>query len=445
MPQKRITLLGVGVTGTIVPGGEVSGTWTKAGSPYTITGDIRVPRGKSLTVEPGVVVKFAGHFGLTLGYRGTLRARGTKTEHVVFTPIDTEEGWFGIRFVNSGSDDVLRYCTVEYSKKPIDAGSSYLDLLGGGILCCSSWEAEPMFLVPSEPTIDHCLIANNHALYGGGIFLMDESEATITNNTIVDNSAYYEAGGIDVELASPTIANNVIAHNSALFVGGIQNYYGTPSIVNNTIVHNRPTGLHLGPVPYVWDPDSIPTVLNNIIWQNEVYVDYYVWPEDYVVNFNNIQGGFEIEGAVPGEESYKGEGNIDIDPCFADPESRDYHLKSEAGRWDPEGESWVIDDVNSACIDAGDPDSDWMAEFWPRGEHINMGAFGGTSQASMSSSTAGQGCDLNNDDVVDAKDLIMLMDTWLTEDALLVEDINRDGVVNFCDFAVLAGDWIEEP
>jgi hypothetical protein len=62
----------------------------------------------------------------------------------------------------------------------------------------------------------------------------------------------------------------------------------------------------------------------------------------------------------------------------------DYHLKSQAGRWDPKSQTWVLDELTSPCIDAGDPASDWTAELWPHGERINMGAFGGTPQASMS-------------------------------------------------------------
>ena len=379
-PDKQIILNGVGVSGTVIPGGQVSGTWRKEESPYTITGDIHIPRGRTLTVEPGVVVKFAGHFGLSVGYRATLRARGTQTDHIIFTAMDTDEGWFGIRFVNSGADDILKYCTVEYAKKPYNAGSGYLDLFGGGILCCSSWEAEPSYGVPSNPTIDHCLIANNHALSGGGIFCMDESDVEITNNTIVDNSAFLDGGAIYVEYSSPTITNNVIAHNSALDSGGILNWYGTPSIINNTIVHNRPNGLYLGPTPWTW---SSPPVLNNIIWENEIYVSWYVYPEDYDIRFNNIQGGFEIEGEEEEEEG-EGEGNIDIEPCFADPGNRDYHLKSQAGRWDPASQTWVQDDITSPCIDGGDPDTSIGSEPSPNGDIINMGTYGGTDQASKS-------------------------------------------------------------
>ena len=45
---------------------------------------------------------------------------------------------------------------------------------------------------------------------------------------------------------------------------------------------------------------------------------------------------------------------------------------------------WTFDDVTSPCIDAGDPTMEPSAERAPNGERINMGAYGGTNQASMS-------------------------------------------------------------
>ena len=95
-------------------------------------------------------------------------------------------------------------------------------------------------------------------------------------------------------------------------------------------------------------------------------------PDEYDIRYNNIQGGWE------------GDGNIDVDPCFADSENRDYHLKSEAGRWDPVSKSWIIDEETSPCIDAGDPDSSVGDEPVTNGDRINMGAYGGTAEASKS-------------------------------------------------------------
>ena len=44
---------------TTIPGGNiVNQTWTTAGSPYTVQGDITVPAGAFLTIQAGVVVHF---------------------------------------------------------------------------------------------------------------------------------------------------------------------------------------------------------------------------------------------------------------------------------------------------------------------------------------------------------------------------------------------------
>ena len=153
------------------------------------------------------------------------------------------------------------------------------------------------------------------------------------------------------------------------------------------------------------------------------------------VTYSDIQGG------------YPGEGNIDVDPCFVDagywaelndpnievgPDdpnavwvNGDYHLKSQAGRWDRSAGAWVRDEVTSACIDAGDPAAPIGLEPFPNGGIVNLGAYGGTSEASKSyfgepvceTRIAG---DINGDCKVDQTDMDILLLHWLTDAADLV-------------------------
>ena len=61
----------------------------------------------------------------------------------------------------------------------------------------------------------------------------------------------------------------------------------------------------------------------------------------------------------------------------------DVHLKSKAGHWNPKICTWVLDDVTSPCIDAGDPSSPLGYEALGRcGTVVDMGAYGGTLEAS---------------------------------------------------------------
>lgn len=368
--QKSVSLHGIGVAGTVVPGGAVSGIWARDQSPLTVIGDIFIPVEQSLRIEPGVFVQFAGRFSFTIGFRATLEARGRPDGPIVFTARDAQKGWMGIRFVNTEDDDVLQCCIVEYAKKPRTEGGGYLNLLGGGILCCGSPDMAPGFYVPSSPWIDHCLIRNNHGNVGGGIMITDNSDAVITYCRIIDNSTDSYGGGLFIYAALGTVANNIIAHNSGNVSGGIASWYAFPLIVNNTIVHNRPNGLYLDSTEMAfWG--AVP-IVNNIIWENELYLTESVWPSEYMIHCNDMQGG------------WIGQGNFDADPLFADAESRDYHLKSQAGRWDPNNGSWVTDEVTSPCIDAGDPDIPFGQEPAPHGNRLNMGAYGGTPEASKS-------------------------------------------------------------
>jgi hypothetical protein len=370
--SRHVILSGVGTAGTIVSG-SVSGTWAKAKSPYTVVGDISVARNKTLTIEPGVVVRFAGPFSLTVGYRATMKANGTQQNPIVFTATNKSEGWFGIRFINAGNDDVLSYCTIEYATKPYTGTNDWVTLCGGAIICCEGSDASSGSATPSSPKIDHCTISHCYALDGGAICCMDESKAIISNNVIADNQAVGYGGAIYIDYyAQPSITNNVIACNTASVGGGIFNTYSFPSIVNNTIARNRGAGMCLDGTYYYYFGTDQPSLRNNIVWENEIYVTEYVESGEYDVRFNDIQGG------------WIGQGNIDVDPLFADTANRDYHLKSQAGRWDPKTASWVVDGVTSPCIDAGDPSSAVGGEVAPNGGRIDMGAYGGTTQASKS-------------------------------------------------------------
>ncbi len=81
-----------------------------------------------------------------------------------------------------------------------------------------------------------------------------------------------------------------------------------------------------------------------------------------------------------------GPGIIDVDPLFADATAPyDVHLKSTGGRWNPATSAWVQDAVQSPCIDAGDPASAYALEPANNGGRINLGRYGNTVEASLTS------------------------------------------------------------
>ena len=74
---------------------------------------------------------------------------------------------------------------------------------------------------------------------------------------------------------------------------------------------------------------------------------------------------------------------------------------------------------------------------------INMGAYGGTVQASMAPYNWALLADRNNDGMVDAIDLDGQAQEWLTNESEQPGDLDRDGTVNMIDFAKLNGSWLQ--
>lgn len=299
--------------------------------------------------------------------------------------------------------------------------------------------------------------------HGGGIYCY-KSETPIQHNTICGNIVKLDGGGIFCDGASPSITNNVIIGNTAVTSGGgiclvqgsSNNEESSPYIIGNTISSNSAAewggGIFFG-------ENCAPSIKNNIITNNEsgggIYWKY-TSPTEFLYNclYSNVDGDY-VGWATPSL------GDILADPCFVQqgywdsngtPTNTtddfwvdgDYHLQSMSGRWDANIQSWVQDEVDSTCIDAGDPNSDWTAELWPHGKRINMGAYGGTPEASMSALEVGDIADLNNDDIVDFRDFAYVAGSYQTKGILLYEDLNRDNKVNGIDLYIFVSNWLLE-
>jgi hypothetical protein len=109
---------------------NASKTLKKAQSPYVITGDFSVPAGKTLTLEPGVIIKFMSG---SLIVNGTLKAEGAAGDPIIFTSFkddsyggDTNQDatstsplpgdWATIKILSDGSSfnrTVVRYGGAE--------------------------------------------------------------------------------------------------------------------------------------------------------------------------------------------------------------------------------------------------------------------------------------------------------------------------------------------
>jgi hypothetical protein len=221
--------------------------------------------------------------------------------------------------------------------------------------------------------------------------------------------------------------NCLITENSAGYGGGIGSSRDNSPRLRDVIVTNctfSGNSAACGGAVYVRD-GSEPFIVNCILWGDtalygpEIALEGFLGPAAFLhVSFSDVQGG-EADIYDYGY-LYWEIGNIDADPCFADPCNADYHLKSQAGRWHANEGRWTIDDVTSPCIDAGDPITPIGAEPFPNGGIINMGAYGRTPEASKSyfgeppceTIVAG---DVNGDCIVDYRDLEIALSHWLEQ------------------------------
>jgi predicted outer membrane repeat protein len=364
-----------------------------AGSPYLVEGDITIPSGELLVVEPGVEVIFQSWYKLTVN--GVLLAEGTAADPIVFTEVGASPGWLGIRFVDSDPGSSMSYCIVERGRA---TGASPFDT-GGGI-----------YIANSDPTISHSTIRSNYAKRrGGGIFMtgsnamlvantitnnstgqgasasggglyITNSNPEITGNAITDNSVYVSGsfstptgagGGLVINSSDPVLRSNLIANNSVTGHlnshargGGVYLYYSDAAFVGCTFAGN--TSNDEGGAIYSYQ--SNPVFVNSILWgdaPSAITGSHLGWQSEFTVAYSDLEGGQSAIVTNDNATINWLDGNIALDPLFVDPVGGDYSL-----------------DAASPAVDAGTDYFEWngqvlvnLAPGQYSGDAPDMGAF----------------------------------------------------------------------
>lgn len=339
---------------------------------------------------------------------------------------------------------------------------------GGGIFLQSSSEASITDSIITGNITGHPSRGELHpgsSGHGGGIFstcpliivgCQISSNSTSTAGSAGDQGGNAGRGG-GISCSSAQLINCVVVGNStgnggngegAFPVGrpapggnggsGAGIFCYSSAIINCTVANNitgqgglgtyGPSGSHGYGAGIFCDSSSV--ITNTIVWNNSA--DQLYGQDCNKVTYCDIGGGL-CGGGI---------GNMSSEPLFADSNNGNYHLKSQYGRWDPNTSHWVYDGVISPCIDAGDPNSDWTQELWPHGGRTNMGAYGGTVEASMSALAVGDAVDFNLDGMVDFCDFAKLSSLMFVHQNLLAEDIDRNGIVDIRDIQVFCEHWL---
>jgi predicted outer membrane repeat protein len=182
----------------------------------------------------------------------------------------------------------------------------------------------------NDPVFKNLIISENSANDGGGIAFGSTQYPIFENVLVINNTANYGAGiytsSVDVNITNVTVCNNV-----AVFGGGAlySRHYADPVITNCIFWSNLPEEIMIRPG-------------NQPSYEGTV-----------TISFSNIQGGLPGVSALNPADIFWLEGNSDDDPFFTE----DFHLQ-----------------INSPCIDAGNPDPEYND---PDGSRNDMGAYGG--------------------------------------------------------------------
>lgn len=357
---------------------------------------------------------------------------------------------------------------------------------------CTAGQGGGIFCHYASPVIINCTFLSNNA--GGSAVcsynstlrlegcLFSDNDSTWTVNHV--HSTYYTVsiwggGAVFAFDGSAVISNCIFAGNAGETSGAITAFNVQTVMTNCTLTGNRGTG-RASLAAMAYDVPE-PVVSKMIQIANCIFHDNHVSGSPEVLDGRGFYS-FVGESSTPVmmqvsysafdalSPSLMGVGNIEADPLFVREGywddggtpgeagddvwvEGDYHLQSEGWSWDVQSGQWMWNEATSPCIDAGHPAMalgdepltlavDLLNRFGTN-IRVNMGAYGGTAEASMAPEGWALRSDLDNSGRVTADDLAMVATMWLDAQALLPADTTRDGIVDAADLALMAEEWLK--
>ncbi len=207
-----------GEGGNPLPGTYVGGTltenttWVLTGSPFIVYQGVTIPPTITLTIEPGVSVRFTGTYVLTTN--GILNAQGTSLAPITFTPnwpTPSPGSWGNISLIGSESSaSQIAYCTIEYARTGLMLNGSSPTITEVAVSNCA---ISGFDLENASPTMTGITATLNG---GYGIRISLNSSPTITYSTITNNTSY----GIFIDHAGPNPDPNPTVNRSSLYGNG---------------------------------------------------------------------------------------------------------------------------------------------------------------------------------------------------------------------------------
>ena len=288
--------------------------WTLTDSPFVVSKEIIVYPGVTLTIEPGVEIRFGEDFSLIV--QGSLSASGTENRNISFTSNKDDPGagdWNTIEFKGT-SLSTLKHCVVQYAQHAITINGSWVTIENCEI--AHNFESGILVTGDNQATIEKNEISSNK----NGILLTGElaKGVTVTENIVMSNTE----SGIKLNADNYTnlvIENNILSANHYGFhISGEANI-----VIENNILSANHYGFHIS-------GEANTNITKNSISYNNVGI-FYAEGKNHVAYYNDIYGnelgmGVSYSAAVYAEYNYWGN------------ESGPYHVSlNPAGEGDPVG------------------------------------------------------------------------------------------------------------
>ncbi len=182
-------------------------TWTKANSPYNLTGKVLVNGGVTLTIEAGATVNLNNYYIRVIG---TFRAKGTSADKIYINGGDHQTSESGIHLWNSETSwneqtdsgciiDNVKFnsCPVSVANttKIVNNDGAFFSLVGGSSITTYNsncgfevYSGSPIIsnnsIVSGINVFDASPIISNNRIIGGGIWVKGLKATLITDNTI---------------------------------------------------------------------------------------------------------------------------------------------------------------------------------------------------------------------------------------------------------------------
>jgi parallel beta-helix repeat protein len=275
--------------------------WTLLESPFVLANNVTVYPNVTLTIEPGVEVRFGGSFSIIVS--GKLYADGTQnTINFTSNKITPAVGDWGAIEFNGTAKSTLIGCFISYATNGILVDNANVEIENSTVSLCQNG----IGIANGTGIIQNSMIAENQE---SGITITGAGQVTLENNTIMANGNGILLTGKDASNISVRWNKISANKNSGIEINAVDH---TGIIITNNNVSSNAEGF------YISSPAST-YLTNNSISYNNVGVLYANGINIAIYNdiYNNEIGmDVQLNATVDAEHNYWGDPSGPYNPSL---------------------------------------------------------------------------------------------------------------------------------